>query len=193
MCRLRPACDRDGDQVVPRLATAEVGVRLLLLGKGVVVTDQWLVIPKWDEFQHYKNRDPAWIKLHRSLSSDPEWQKLSGHDRAVLVGLWLEYASSNCRVRVDTRSITRRLALRVTTATLERLNHAGFIDVSASKPLAQCYSRGREEKETPYPLKEVKAKQANGHTKKCPICGISISPPTTVADHLHLQHDVVTA
>ncbi len=179
--------------MVPRLAFAEDGVRLLLLGEGLLVTDQWLVIPKWDEFQHYKNRDPAWIKLHRSLASDPEWQKLSGHCRAVLVGLWLEYASSNCQVVVNTLSLTRRLALRVSSRQLKTLETAGFIEVSASKPLAQCYSRGREEKETPYPLKEARAKPANGTTKKCPICGIGVSPPTTVADHLHLQHDVVTA
>ncbi len=157
------------------------------------MTDQWLVIPKWDEFQHYKNRDPAWVKLHRSLASDPEWIKLSGHCRAVLIGLWLEYASSNCQVAVNTSSLTRRLALRVSSRQLKTLETAGFIEVSASKPLASCYSRGREEKETPYPFEEVQPKPANGHPKKCPVCGLTVSPPTTIADHLHLQHDVVTA
>ena len=157
------------------------------------MTDQWVVIPKWDEFQHYKNRDPAWIKLHRTLAADPEWQQLSGHDRAVLVGLWLEYASSNCRVRLDTRSITRRLALRVTMQTLERLNHAGFIQFAASKPLAQCYGRGREEKETPTPSEITPRTAANGTARTCPICTVSIVAPTTLADHMHLQHEVVAA
>lgn len=178
--------------MVPRMAATCCGVRSVLLGEGRSMTE-WIVIPKWDEFQHYKNRDPSWIKLHRSLASDPAWIGLSGHDRAVLVGLWLEYASSNCQVRLDTRSITRRLALRVTTATIERLNHAGFIEVSASKPLAQCYSRVREEKETPYPFELKEQKQVNGHSRTCSVCHIPINPPTTLADHMHQQHDTVAA
>ncbi len=154
---------------------------------------EWVVIPKWDEFQHYKNRDPAWIKLHRTLGSDPEWQQLSGHDRAVLVGLWLEYASSNCRIRLDTRSITRRLALRVTTTTIQRLVHAGFIEVSASKPLAQSYARGRERDRERKNLGNPAKPRTNGHSKTCPICHIVVSPPTSIADHIHQQHEQVAA
>jgi hypothetical protein len=110
------------------------------------VADRWIVIPNWDRFQHYKNRDPLWIKLHRSLASDPDWMGLSGHDRAVLVGLWMEYASSNRRIRLDTSSISSRLTLRVTKASLERLQNAGLIEVSASRPLAQIKKEEKRRK-----------------------------------------------
>jgi hypothetical protein len=31
---------------------------------------QWLTIKNWSEFQHYKDRNPPWIKLHRALLDD---------------------------------------------------------------------------------------------------------------------------
>jgi len=46
-------------------------------------------IRNWDEFQHFKDRTPPWIKLYRYLLDDPEWHDLSGDDSKVLVMLWL--------------------------------------------------------------------------------------------------------
>jgi hypothetical protein len=103
----------------------------------------WIEIVDWDKFQHYKKRDPNWIKIYTRLVHDDNWLELTGHQRAVLVGLWLEYASSHARLRLDTRSLSSRLGLRVTRATLETLNHAGFIRFSASTPLASR-ARSRE-------------------------------------------------
>ena len=101
----------------------------------------WIEVRKWNDFQHYKNREPKWIKLYTELQHDDNWLELTGHQRAVLVGIWLEYASARCQLRLDTASLTRRLGLRVTRATLESLNHAGFIRFVASKPLALARSR----------------------------------------------------
>jgi hypothetical protein len=101
----------------------------------------WISVRNWRKFQHYdpEKRQPPWIKVYTELMSDPAWLDLSGNDRSVLCCLWLEYASSRCRLRADTRSLTRQLNLRVTTATLERLNHAGYIDIVASAVLAEGY------------------------------------------------------
>ena len=46
-------------------------------------------IKNWEEFQHFKDRTPPWIKLYRYLLDDPEWHELSGDDSKVLVMLWL--------------------------------------------------------------------------------------------------------
>jgi hypothetical protein len=101
----------------------------------------WISVRGWRRFQHYdpEKRQPPWIKMYTELMSDEAWITLSGHDRSVLACLWLEYASSRCRLRADTRSLTRQLNLRVTSATLERLNQAGWIDIVASKTLAEGY------------------------------------------------------
>ena len=114
----------------------------------------WISVRNWRNFQHYDpaKRQPPWIKVYTELMSDEAWLALSGNDRSVLCCIWLEYASSRCRLRADTRSLTRQLNLRVTKATLTRLNHAGYIDIVASNTLADGYhgastSRARVEAE----------------------------------------------
>jgi hypothetical protein len=46
-------------------------------------------IKDWQDFQHFKDRTPPWIKLYRYLLDDPEWHELSGDDAKTLVMLWL--------------------------------------------------------------------------------------------------------
>lgn len=52
-------------------------------------------IPKWGEFQHYKNRNPPWIKLHRQLLSKRGWRGLDPFAAKLLVELWLVASESN--------------------------------------------------------------------------------------------------
>ena len=35
-------------------------------------------VKNWDEFQHYKDRNPPWIKLHNHLLDDYEFEMLGG-------------------------------------------------------------------------------------------------------------------
>lgn len=108
---------------------------------------KWIIVPNWfaskpgadDGLQHYRDREPKWIKNYRRLLSKDEYRQLSGHCRGILHGLWLEYAMSDGRLRDDSSSISSRLGLRVTKQHLELLNHAGFIHFSASEPLALRY------------------------------------------------------
>lgn len=44
---------------------------------------------KWDEFQHYKDRRPPWIKLHRALLDDRAYQRLPIASRAIAPMCWL--------------------------------------------------------------------------------------------------------
>jgi hypothetical protein len=46
-------------------------------------------VKNWREFQHYKERDPPWIKIHKRLLNDRQWHLLSGDDAKELVMLWL--------------------------------------------------------------------------------------------------------
>lgn len=104
--------------------------------------EQWISIPRWRGFQHYdpNRRTPPWIKIYEALLHDPDWLRLTPGRRAMLVSLWLEYCASKSRVRADdTAMLSRRLAQRVTSADLEALNHAGWIDIVASKTLAEGY------------------------------------------------------
>lgn len=156
----------------------------------------WVVVVDWDRFQHYRNRAPRWVKLYTDLQHDDDWRALTGNDRAVLVGIWLEYASSGCRLHADTRSLSARLALRVTTGTLERLTAAGFITVSASRPLAPRYQdaslEGEGEKERP-----SQGTTGGRASVPCPLDPGCIVTPGELYQHLRtihvLDHDTAAA
>lgn len=49
-----------------------------------------LIAPKnWGDFQHYKDRDPPWIKLHKKLLDNFDFQSLPVASRALAPMLWL--------------------------------------------------------------------------------------------------------
>jgi hypothetical protein len=49
----------------------------------------------WDAFQHYKHRSPPWIKLHRNLLDDMQFQRLPIASKALAPMLWLLASESN--------------------------------------------------------------------------------------------------
>lgn len=108
---------------------------------------RWIVIPRWWEFQHYKDRDPVWIKAYVRLLDDEDYLALPPGTRSVLHGIWLAYASSDGRLTLDTRSLSSRLRMRVTSQQLKALVRAGFIATSASRPLALRYQVASPETE----------------------------------------------
>jgi len=101
--------------------------------------DGWIVIPNWRRFQHYKDRQPRWIKVYTELMSDPAFLGLTFAQRGLLISLWLEYARSRRAIRVRAASVSRQLGGRVASAQLEALSDAGFIEVTASNVLAERY------------------------------------------------------
>lgn len=142
---------------------------------------RWIVIPNWDGpegFQHYKDRTPRWIKNYTELLHDDGYLQLTLVQRGVLHGLWMEYASARRQIPDSTLTVSRRLGQRVTRATLDSLNHAGFIVYSASKPLALRYhdaspEKSREEEQVQEPSflptsevdEEQEGRNLNGRAK----------------------------
>jgi hypothetical protein len=57
-----------------------------------------LRIKNWHEFQHYKDRCPPWIKLHRKLLDDKEFNDLEGDVVKTLVLLWMLAAEDKAKV-----------------------------------------------------------------------------------------------
>ena len=106
----------------------------------------WIIVPNWERYQHYRDRSPSWIKLYQSLLDDPDFQRLSLADLGILVIAWLLYARMHCQIRVsDVARFVPSVSHHTTyPQSLERLNHAGFIELSASRPLA--LEKRREEK-----------------------------------------------
>jgi len=123
--------------------------------------ERWIVIPRWEEHQHRdaaRTTVPTWIKFFTRLLHDDAYLDLTGNRRAILHGLWIEYASARRQLALSTRSLSQRLNLKVTMRDLEALHHAGFIEFSASKPASSHASNlagtfaGTEERREELPL-----------------------------------------
>jgi len=82
-------------------------------------------IKNWEKFQHYKNRNPPWIKLHRSIFDDMELMQLSLADRGLLFQLWVIATENDGNVPLSETELAWRL--RVKTVNINNLITSGFL------------------------------------------------------------------
>ncbi|SRR6266446_5073309 len=104
-------------------------------------------IKNWRRFQHYKHRNPAWVKLYGELLDDPQWFRLSGDASKVLVGCWLIARKHNGELP-ETRILAFQLRIseKDLIAILSQLNH--WLEQDASLPLAGCMQSATTETES---------------------------------------------
>ena len=121
----------------------------------------WIVIPNWRRFQHYRDRNPKWVKVYTELMSDPAFRGLTLHQRGLLISLWLEYATARRQLRDSTLTLTRQLGQRVMRRDVDALVDAGFVEVSASSPLAEPEQNARPELSTSYLTKKAASSRAH--------------------------------
>lgn len=55
----------------------------------------YLYVKNWDELQHYKSRNPPWIKLYRRLMTDGKFHTLTEREQWQLVRIWLVSAEEH--------------------------------------------------------------------------------------------------
>ncbi len=95
----------------------------------------------WDKFQHYKDRCPPWIKLHRDLLNDRIFASLPIASKALAPLLWL-LASESKDGEFDAASnelaFRLHIAIKDIEAGLKPLIDNGFF-IDASTMLAPCY------------------------------------------------------
>ena len=95
-------------------------------------------VKNWAAFQHYKDRSPPWIKLHRELLDDFTFTSLPLASKALAPMLWLLAAETqDGTVSLDAEWLAWRLriALDDVVAGLTPLIEKGFL-IPASKALA---------------------------------------------------------
>ncbi|WP_431509768.1 hypothetical protein [Variovorax sp. DAIF25] len=137
-----------------------------------------IIVPRnWADFQHYKDRSPPWIKLHRKLLDSYDFQKLPVASRALAPMLWLlasDHEQGEINAALDVLSFRLRTTEREVMEALQPLIDAGFFEVvqSASgvlaggeRPAALEKRQRREEREerardfekirTAYPKKDA--------------------------------------
>ena len=105
---------------------------------------------KWETFQHYRDRCPPWIKLHRDLLNDREFMCLPLASKALAPLLWLLASESKdgCfQADSDELEFRLRIASKDIDAGLKPLIDKGFF-VIASGVLAECLQDAIPERET---------------------------------------------
>ncbi len=98
------------------------------------------LVPKnWASFQHYKDRAPPWVKLHKELLDDRTFQRLPVASRALAPMLWLLASESKDGTfdgSVEELAFRLRCAEQEIEDGLTPLIDKGFF-LNASKPLAK--------------------------------------------------------
>lgn len=142
------------------------------------------LIPKnWAKFQHYKDRCPPWIKLHRDLLNDRHFICLPTASKALAPMLWL-LASESHDGSFDATPEELEFRLRMSrdeiVSGLKSLIDNGFF-VDASTMLAPCLQtaiperEGETERET-----ETKGEKR----QKRSVAKIDASKPVDVSDEV---------
>lgn len=90
-------------------------------------------IPKWSDFQQYRDRKPPWIKLHRQLLDNRQWALLSGEAAKMLVEIWLIASESDDgTIAIGTEDLAwrRHRDPAALDAMLVELELHGFVELS---------------------------------------------------------------
>lgn len=120
----------------------------------------------WTDFQHYKNRSPSWIKLHKSILDNYEYQCLPIASKALAPMLWLlasEYDDGKIPADLNRIAFRIRISIADLEDALSHLISSGFFTgyQDASEVLAECLPRVREEKEKEIEKIPTSAKRAS--------------------------------
>jgi hypothetical protein len=70
---------------------------------------EYLDVKNWEEYQHYKDRCPPWIKLHTKILNDRNFSMLSCASRGLLMQLWILASEHEGKIPNDLEEIKFRL------------------------------------------------------------------------------------
>lgn len=110
----------------------------------------WTIrVLNWKDFQHYKDRDPPWIKLHgRRLLDKPGWRRLHGTAAKLLVDVWMLAAQLGEKGELDMPLTDLAFRVRLSEAAvltdLQVLGHHQFLELcpqllaGAPKPFSEA-------------------------------------------------------
>jgi hypothetical protein len=145
----------------------------------------------WERFQHYRDRDPPWVKLYRDLLTSESWVLGTDTSRLVQVASVLLAARYGNKIPFDWKLIRKVASLDCTQSQFsEAVNHLaayGFLSIqevpsaqggveqSASGVLAKCSS-------------ETEAEERQSRAEKISVAqGRDDGPADRVFDHWRLE------
>jgi len=115
------------------------------------IMKQYFSVKNWDKFQHYKDRNPPWIKLHNSLLDNYEFECLQDASKSHLLCIWMLASRTDNKMPLDQDWIKRKIGASSKVDLQILLDH-GFIELQgmlqdASKTLVSEEKRQRRDRE----------------------------------------------
>ena len=92
----------------------------------------YLRVKNWEDFQHYKDRTPPWIKLYNQLLDDFEFSCLQDASKAHLLSIWLLASRTNNKIPNDPRWIGNKINA-TEAVNIKSLISSGFVEVIFNK------------------------------------------------------------
>lgn len=109
----------------------------------------YFTIKNWATHQHYKDRNPPWIKMHQSVLDDYEFNCLQNDSKLLLMLIWIfasKFGHSNPRIPNDTEYLQDKLPFKGK-VDLKPLYDMGFL-ILESNTLAECKQTASPETKT---------------------------------------------
>jgi len=103
-------------------------------------------IKNWERFQHYKNRNPPWIKLHMEMLGSEDWVMLDDASKLLMVVCMMLAARADGVLKAETAYI-RRVAYLRSSPNLKPLVECGFLVPLADASTLQADACPEKEKE----------------------------------------------
>jgi hypothetical protein len=131
-----------------------------------------LRVPGWKDFQHYKERSPPWIKLHKKLLDNYEFHCLPVASRALAPMIWLlasESEAGSIEYASDKIAFRLRMSANALEEALIPLIEHGFIDCEndADELLAPRKRRAMPETEGESESEEETKADYSTHFEEC--------------------------
>lgn len=105
---------------------------------------QYYMIKNWQRYQHYKDRNPTWIKMYVSILRDLDFCSLCDSAKLLLFHLYLLSANNGNKLTLTRSLLARTLGIRVTEKGIQELIDYGFlVPYIASTEIESCYNQKR--------------------------------------------------
>lgn len=98
----------------------------------------YLKVHDWEQYQHYNNRNPPWIKLHVNILNNRKFTALARASKGLLMQLWILASENNGQVPDDLEEIRFRLRdASIKRSEIDLLVSTGFLE-SCKQTLADA-------------------------------------------------------
>lgn len=96
----------------------------------------YIKVPNLEKWQHYKDRCPPWIKLHRDILNDYKYSCLQDASKLHLLMIWLLASQMDNKIPADEEWIAKRINATNSIKLKELISH-GFLEYD-SATIAGC-------------------------------------------------------